>query len=290
MDLLLQTIVSGIAVGASYGLVAVGLTFVFGIGRVVNFAHGEFAMVAAYLLVIALNTGLPWPVAALVGVVGVAAVGWLIEATVVARGLYGTHEHASIIATFAISLLLSNGALLLFGSQAERADSQLSDQRLTFLGASIDGQRALTAVLSLAALGAMTLWLRRSRIGLQMQAVSQNPRGATYTGVNVRNARRLSMLLGVALAGLAGVLVAPTMTVYPSMGQTLVVTAFTVVILGGLGSVSGAAVGGLLIGLLYSFVSTYVSVQWTAAVGWMLVVVVLLLRPQGLFGQKPVRA
>lgn len=290
MDLLIQTLVSGIALGASYALVAVGLTFVFGIGKIVNFAHGEFAMVAAYLMVIALSAGMPLILAMVVGVVGVAILAWLLEVTIIRRGLYGAHEHTSIIATFAISLILANGALLLFGTSARRVDSPLSDAKVSLFGAGLDGQRAVTAVVALIALVGLAYWLRGSRQGLQMQAVSQNPRGALYSGVNVRRIRRLAFVLGVSLAGLAGVLVAPTMTVFPSLGQTLVVTAFTVVILGGLGSVNGAAIGGLLVGIVYSVIATYVSVQWTTAFGWLLVVVVLLVRPQGLFGEKPVRA
>jgi branched-chain amino acid transport system permease protein len=290
MDLLLQTLLSGVALGASYGLVAVGLTFVFGIGKIVNFAHGEFAMVAAYLLLIGLDAGLPWIVAMILGIAGVCVLAWLLELGIIARGMYDAHEHASIIATFAISLILANGALLTFGSSSRRTESPMTDERISIFGASLDGQRAFTAVLALLALAALAGWLRRGRLGLQLQAVSQNPRGALYTGINVTRVRRIAFILGVGLAGFAGVLVAPTTTVYPSMGQTLVVTAFTVVILGGLGSVNGAAVGGILIGVLYAFIATYVSVQWTTAVGWMLVIVVLLLRPQGLFGERPVRA
>jgi len=290
VDLLLQTLVSGVTLGASYGLVAVGLTFVFGIGKIVNFAHGEFAMVAAYLLVLALGQGVPLLVAMVLAVVGVCVLAWLLEKTVIARGLYGAHEHVSIIATFALSLIMANLALLLFGPSARRVDSPLTSDRLELFGAGVDGQRALTAVVSLTALTMLAAWMRRSRLGLQMQAVSQNPRGALYTGINVRRVRQIAFILGVGLAGVAGVLLAPTMTAFPSMGQTLVVTAFTVVILGGLGSVKGAAFGGILIGVLYAFIATYVSVQWTTAVGWSLVMVVLLLRPQGLFGERPVRA
>lgn len=290
MDLVLQTLVSGVALGASYGLVAVGLTFVFGIGKIVNFAHGEFAMVAAYLLVIGLDAGLPWIVAMIFGVIGVCVLAWLLEVGIIARGLYEAHEDASIIATFAISLILANGALLIFGSSSKRVESPLTDDRISVFGASLDGQRALTAVVAVVALAALAAWLGRTRLGLQLQAVSQNPRGALYSGINVTRVRRIAFILGVGLAGAAGVLVAPTTTAYPSMGQTLVVTGFTVVILGGLGSVKGAAAGGIMIGVLYAVIATYVSVQWTTAVGWMLVIVVLLLRPQGLFGEKPVRA
>jgi branched-chain amino acid transport system permease protein len=290
MDLIIQTLLSGIVLGASYGLVAVGLTFVYGIGKIVNFAHGEFAMVGAYVLALTLGLGVPWPIALALGVVGVCLLAWFLEVAIVAPRLYKAHEHASVIATFALSILLANGALLLFGSTPIRVDSPLSDSKVTILGASVDGQRALTALISVVVLIALATWLRKSRLGLQMQAVSQNPNGALYTGINVRRLRRIAFILGAGLAGLAGVLVAPSMTAYPTLGINLVVTGFTIVILGGLGSVYGASLAGLVIGILYSAISTYVSVQWTTAAGWALVIVVLLLRPQGLLGKKPVRA
>lgn len=290
MDLLVQTILSGLVVGASYGLVALGLTIVYGIGKIVNFAHGEFAMVGGYLLAITMSFGVPWPLAMILGVLGVLVFGWIIERVMVAPRLYKAHEYASVVAFFALSLLLTNGALLIFGSQPRRIESPLSAEQVTLLGASIDGQRVFTAVVALVALVSLGAWLRGSRLGLQMQAVSQNPTGAQYTGVNVPRLRRIAFVLGAGLSGLAGVLIAPTLTAYPQLGFNLVVTAFTVVILGGLGSVYGAALGGLLIGLVYSGIATYVSVQWTTAAGWIIVVLVILLRPQGLLGEKPVRA
>jgi branched-chain amino acid transport system permease protein len=290
VQLFVQTLVNGLALGASYALIAVGLTIVFGIGKIVNFAHGDFLMVASYGVVIGAGVGLPYGVAVLVGLVVVLAVGFVVEKLVIARGLYTADHHVSIIVTFALALLLSNGAQVLFGSEARSVASPLTSVRLEVGGVALDGQRALTAVAGIAVMFALSLWLARSRTGMQLRAVSQNPRGALYSGINVQRVRLVAFLLGTGLAGLAGVLLAPTQTAYPTLGHIAVVTAFTVVILGGLGSVNGAAAGGLAIGLLYAFVGTYVSVEWTTAIGWVLVIVVLLVRPQGLLGMKPTRA
>jgi len=289
MELFAQTIVSGLVLGASYGLIAVGVTFVFGIGKIVNFAHGDFIMTAGYVLVVMLGLGVPWWLAIILGVVGALIAGFIVELLVVKR-LYKAPENSSLLAMFALSLIISTGAQIVFGTTPLRPYSPFSGETVVVFGVNVDGQRFLTAIVALVLLTALSIWLRRSRLGLQMQAVSQNPRGALYSGLNVRRIQQTAFLLGIGLAGIAGVMVAPTVTVSPAMGFPLVVTAFTVVILAGLGSVTGAVLGGLIIGLLDAVIATYVSVQWTTAAGWMLIIIVLLVRPQGLFGQKPVRA
>jgi branched-chain amino acid transport system permease protein len=290
VQLFMQTLVNGLSLGASYALIAVGLTIVFGIGKIVNFAHGDLLMVASYGVVFGAGLGLPYAAAAIVGLLVVLAIGFAIEKGIIARGLYTADHHVSIIVTFALALLLSNGAQVIFGPDAQAVASPLTSARLEVGGMALDGQRALTAVVGVVVLVGLALWLHRSKTGMQLRAVSQNPRGALYSGINVKRVRLLAFLLGAGLAGLAGVLLAPTQTAYPTLGHIAVVTAFTVVILGGLGSVSGAGFGGLVIGMVYAFVGTYVSVEWTTALGWVLVIIMLLVRPQGLLGMKPTRA
>ena len=289
MELLLQTMLSGAVIGASYALVAVGLTIVFGIGKVVNFAHGEFFMAAGYGVVIGLALGLPYGVAVLFALLLVAVLGLVVEKVIIARGLYEADEHVSIIVTFALALGMTNVAQLLAGSNSIATRSSLTAVRLSVGDVGIDGQRAITAVAAVLVLTGLVLWLRRTRTGMQLRAVSDNPLGALYSGINVRRIRTLAFVLGVVLAGVAGALLAPVLTVYPTMGQTAVVTAFTVVVLGGLGSVGGAALAGFLVGVGYAFVATYVSVDWTTGVGWLLVIVMLLARPRGLLGAKQMR-
>jgi branched-chain amino acid transport system permease protein len=290
MELIMQTISGGLIIGLTYALAASGLTLVFGIGRIVNFAHGEFIMIGAYGVVIALSLGLRYPLACVFGVVLVMVVGFVVERGLIARGLYEADEHSAIIVTFALGLLLTNGALIIFGPESFRVDSPLLGERISLGVLSTDGQRGLTALISIAVLIGLSVWLKRSRFGLQMVAASQNAAGSLYTGINVKRIRTIAFVIGASMAGLVGVLIAPTMTVFPSMGQNNVVIAFTVVILGGLGSVSGAAIGGLVVGLVQSLVSTYAEAQWATAAGWILVIIILLVRPQGLLGKKPVRS
>lgn len=290
MNLLLATLFSGLVVGASYALVAVGLTIIFGIGRIINFAHGELVMAGAYGTYLAVQLGMNYFLAAVFGILLSALLGFIIEKGVVARGLYTADEHSAIIATFAIGLILSNVALIAFGPDSKNVESPLIDVNIGIGAISTDGQRALTALIAAIVLVALAIWLRRSRTGLQVQAVADNVRGAMYSGVNIVRIRTLAFVGGSAMAGLAGALLAPSMTVFPTMGQTNVVIAFTVVILGGLGSIGGATIGGLFIGIVYALVATYLDAQWSTALGWALVVVLLLVRPQGILGKRPVRA
>lgn len=290
MDLFIQTMLSGLVLGASYALVAVGLTIGYGIGKIVNFAHGEFVMVAGYVAVIAVTSGTPYALAVVAAVVAVAVLGLLVEKGIVARGLYEAPEHASIIVTFALALALINGTQMLAGSDPRPLRTSLTSYRVTIGSASVDGQRAVTAAIAVVVMVGLALWLTRSRAGMQLRALSQNPRGALYSGINVNRVRTGAFVLGVALAALAGALLAPTLTVSPSMGTPVVVTAFTVVVLGGLGSIPGATLAAFIVGISYSLVSTYMAVEWTTAFGWLLVIAMLLVRPQGLLGPKPTRA
>ena len=137
-------------------------------------------------------------------------------------------------------------------------------------------------------LAGFALWIQRSVKGQQIIAVSQNAKGALYSGINVPRIRSMSFLLGVSAAGLAGALLAPLISAFPTMGDSNVIVAFTVVILGGLGSIAGAMVGALVIGLSNALFETYVSVSWTPALGWILVVLVLLFMPRGLMGRTEI--
>lgn len=290
MDLVLQTLVTGLALGVTYALIAIGLTIVFGLGKVVNFAHGEFVMLAGYGVVLALSWGLGYFPGILVGVALAAAVGLLLERSVISRGMYSAPEHVTIIVTFAVAVGLSSLVQWIASSNPISAPSPLSDISLSLGGIQVDGQRAFTALIGVLAIVGLNAFLYRTHTGIQLRAVSENPRGALYSGIHVGRIRAIGFTIGAGLAGLAGALLAPSLTVYPTMGHTPVIIAFTVVVLGGLGSVGGATLGGLLFGVTYAFVGTYFAVEWTTAVGWLLVIIMLLVRPRGLMGAEPTRA
>ncbi|MBS0518799.1 MAG: branched-chain amino acid ABC transporter permease, partial [Proteobacteria bacterium] len=285
MDLLLQTLANGIVLGAGYAVIALGLTLVFGILGIVNFAHGAYFTIGAYSVVVVSAAGVPYLAAVMLAVLVVAAVGLLTELTVVRRGLYGEGNHGSIIVTFALGQALVAATLLIFGPDPLPVSSPFGDSSVKLFGVIVAGQRAFIFVASLAVLAMFGAWLRYTVRGQQVLAVAQNPKGALYSGINVPVIRTLSFVLGVAAAGLAGGLLAPIVTAYPTMGDAALVTSFTVVILGGLGSISGALIGAFLIGIASALFDTYVAASWTPALGWMLVVAVLLLWPQGLRGR-----
>jgi branched-chain amino acid transport system permease protein len=286
MELLLQTLANGIVLGAGYAVIAVGLSLVFGILGIVNFAHGAYYTIGAYAVVLISAAGVPYLAAVMLAVLVVAGVGLLTELAIVRRGLYGEGNHGSIIVTFALGQALVAATLLVFGPDPLPISSPFSSASLNLFGVIVAGQRVFILVASLLVLALFGAWLRYTVRGQQILAVAQNAKGALYSGINVPMIRTLSFVLGVAAAGLAGGLLGPIVTAYPTMGNSALVTSFTVVILGGMGSISGALIGAFLIGIASALFETYVSVSWTPALGWMLVVAVLLLWPQGLRGRS----
>lgn len=285
MELFLQTLVNGLVVGAGYAVIAVGLTLVFGILNIVNFAHGAFFALGAYSVFMATAVGVPYLIALPISVLVVALVGYAIEVSVIRRSLYGAGNHGSLIVTFALAQALMALMLLIAGPDPHPVSSPFGQTTFEVFGLLVTGQRAFIFFVSVGVLAAFGLWLSRSVRGQQILAVAQNPRGALYSGINVPMIRTLSFIVGVASAGLAGGLLAPITTVFPTMGNGSLITSFIVVILGGMGSISGALLGALVIGLANALFETYVSVSWTPALGWVLVIGILLFAPQGLRGK-----
>ena len=288
MELFIQTIINGLILGAGYALVAVGLTVIFGTLHIVNFAHGAFFTLGAYGVLLLQRMGLGYLAAIPLSVVAVAVVAYGLELTIVRRALYDRGEHGSIIITFALSQAIVAAIVLLVGPDPLPVKSPFGQTALSVGGFFLSAQRVFIAVTSVVVLAGFALWIQRSVKGQQIIAVSQNAKGALYSGINVPRIRSMSFLLGVSAAGLAGALLAPLISAFPTMGDSNVIVAFTVVILGGLGSIAGAMVGALVIGLSNALFETYVSVSWTPALGWILVVLVLLFMPRGLMGRTEI--
>lgn len=285
MTLFFQTLVNGLVLGASYAVIAVGLTLVFGILHIANFAHGAFFAIGAYAVFLLNSYGVSYLVSLPIAFVATAVVGFVTEYLVIRRVVYEEGSHGSLIVTFALGQAFVAALILLFGPDPHPIGSPFAQTTLSVASILIPGQRIFVLVVSVAVLAAFGLWLRYSVKGQQVLAVAQNPRGALYSGINVPLIRSLSFVVGVAAAGLAGGLLTPIVTAYPTMGHATLITGFTVVILGGMGSISGALLGALLIGVANALFETYVSVSWTPALGWTLVIAVLLLWPQGLMGR-----
>src|SRR6185312_405519 len=284
MSLALQLLVNGLVSGGLLGVAALGVALIFGVMRVVNFAHGEFITLGAYatwLLVSQLHLSplVGLPVAFVLG----ALVGVVVQAVVLAR-VTGRPELDVLMVTYALSVLglglFAQGFGGDFRSYAEGPRGNLD------IAGAIIGWRSLTVLLACVAMsGATLLVIQRTRLGLGLRALAQNRDSAATCGINVVAAERIAFALASGLAAAAGCLVSMIGTTTPNVGHDLVLDAFVVVILGGMGSIGGALVGALALGLVQSVVSYVLDDSWSRMVAYLLLYCIILLRPQGLFGR-----
>ncbi|HST73907.1 MAG TPA: branched-chain amino acid ABC transporter permease [Acetobacteraceae bacterium] len=284
MSLALQLLVNGLVSGGLLGVAALGVALIFGVMRVVNFAHGEFITLGAYatwLLVSQLHLSplVGLPVAFVLG----GLVGVVVQAVVLSR-VTGRPELDVLMVTYALSVLglglFAQGFGGDFRSYAEGPRGNLD------IAGAIIGWRSLTVLLACVAMsGATLLVIQRTRLGLGLRALAQNRDSAATCGINVISAERLAFGLASGLAAAAGCLVSMIGTTTPNVGHDLVLDAFVVVILGGMGSISGALVGALALGLVQSVVGYALDDSWSRMVAYLLLYLIILLRPQGLFGR-----
>jgi branched-chain amino acid transport system permease protein len=290
LDLFLQYLVNGIVVGSSYVLVAIGLTLVFGILNVVNFAHGEFYMLGGYAAVTAATVlHLPLVPTLLVVVACLVVIGLLAE-RLVFRPIGARDPINGIIASFGLSMLLQNGALLTFGPQPQSLQLNLDDVSLQLGPVFLTGQRVLIVAVAAVAVATLLVVLRYTWTGRALRAVSQHPMVAQISGVPVRRVAVVTFATSAALAGVSGALMSSIFLVQPTSGSMLVMKAFTVVVLGGMGSVAGAVLAGLGLGITEAMVSGFVGNGARDLIGFLLVIVMLIIRPQGLLGRSTERS
>ena len=291
--LALDLFVNGLIFGLFYALMAVGLAMIFGVLKVVNFAHGEFYMVGAYTYVLAaMKLGLdPWlalPLAALAG----AALGALVERTLM-RPLYAGYgswaimkDEYAVVVTFGLSLLLINLVDKIVGPYPFRGPALVETSRFAVGPVMLNGQKLIAAGISAAMMVALALFIKRSLWGRQIQAVAQNRLGASLAGIDATRATSLVFSISGLLAALAGALLAPLINPSPDVGAFPAIKSYVIVVLGGMGSIWGAMAAALLLGVLESFFAVYVSYDYRDAFGLLILILVLLLRPQGLMGEK----
>jgi branched-chain amino acid transport system permease protein len=280
----MQAVLNGLVIGAMYMLMAVGFTLVFGIMRVVNFAHGEFYMLGAYMAFFTYAYWeLPFVVCLAISALTIGIMGMLIERTLIQP--FRSDEMSGMIATLAISVIIQNGAVLLLGP-APRPMPDIVRGTLAIGPFSFPWSRLL--VIAAAALIFVVFWIfmQRTRLGRAMRAVAQDTETALIQGIRVNYIYPLAFGISVALAALAGALMGPLFSVSPFVGLTPMLKAFVVVILGGLGSVPGAVVGGLLLGMIESFTATMFGSLVSDILQLLLVILILLVRPSGLLGQR----
>jgi branched-chain amino acid transport system permease protein len=282
MEIIAQYAFNGIVLGANYALIGIGLTMIFGIMNIANFAHGQFYMLGgflAYMLVAKL--GLHYLAALPLAVLLVAALGWLLERLVFAK-LQDRPPMTGVLATIGLAILLESGALLTWGPQPESIPTPFSPMPLQLGPLFMTPARLFVLGITVATLCLLYVFLNNSRAGTAMRATFQNRDAAALAGIDIDRLRAVTFAIGAGLAALGGVLLGSLFLVHPTMGESATLKAFIVVILGGLGSVFGSAVGGLILGVAESF-GTMFSSAWKDAVGFLLVILILLYRPDGLF-------
>lgn len=282
-SLVAQALVNGVIIGLLYLLMAIGFTLVFGVMRIVNFAHGEFYMLGAFFAYL-LVSRFQLPFVAAVGAAFVLAVvlGWMIEELVLKP--FRHDELNGMIATIGLAMILQAVALMAFGPDPQFMPP-VADGSVRLGAVSLPMSRLYVVGFSVAVLLALYVFLGHTRTGRALRAVVQDTEIATAQGVRARLMYPLGFGIGVGLAAIAGALMAPLFSVSPFIGATPLLKAFIVVILGGLGSIPGAALASLLLGVTESAASTFISNSIAEILIFALVMAMLVIRPTGLLGR-----
>ncbi len=289
-ELFLQTLIAGVMIGVLYALMALGITFIYSIVKMINWAMGEFYMIGSYaqylLIVYWLGPDLWWVAVPLAGLT-VFLIGIVIEPILIkpmfTSGIERRDDYATVI-TIALLLLLRNLATGLSGPYQRTPGSNLPT--VTIGDLPVSGARAAAFVCALAALALFYLLLKKTWIGLALRASAQSRVGVQTAGVNVLRLDQAAFGIGVALAGIAGALLAPVFLVFPTNGIVTTVKGFEIIVIGGLGSLPGALIAGIMLGIVESLGTAFISSPYQNAYGFLLVIVVLLIRPTGLFGER----
>jgi branched-chain amino acid transport system permease protein len=277
-----QVVVNAVSLSAIYILVALGFTLLFGIMRVVNFAHGEFAMLGAFALYhLMTDLHLPWLAALPLGVLGVALLSMVLEWAVF-RWFY-QRMFESMIGLLGLSMMLMFGSVLVWDVY-ERNIPPAFTGVLIWGDVILPVDRIVVLLIALAALGGFYLFIRGTRAGLAMRAAAQDVEVAESQGVDTRRTYKVAFFVAILLAALAGALWGQIYAVSPFMGERPLMMAFIVVILGGMGSIPGAALGGVLLGFTESFLGTFYGAAASAFVSFGVVIALLIVRPWGILG------
>jgi len=280
-----QLIVSGLLVGGIYALVAIGLNLVFGVLRIINFAHGEYLMVAMYGSYWLWRLTIDPYVAALLILPMMAVLGAVTERYLI-RYTLASQAHVKIFVTLGLSIALQNAALLLFGGDYLSVRTPYQTMTFTLASLSISVPRLIAnVVMAVSAIG-LYFFLQHTDFGKAIRATAQDSTTARLMGINIGRVYMATFAIGTAFVGLAGCVLIPVYYVYPTVGTDFVLIAFVVVVLGGLGSLLGAVVGGFLIGVVEQFSGFFIDTSLRQIVYFGVFIAILVLRPAGLFGKR----
>ena len=286
---ILQYFINGISIGSVYAIIALGYNMVYGIAKMLNFAHGDVIMVGAYISYCVTNyLGMPPLVGVLVSMVVCTLLGITIEGLAY-KPLRGTPSLAVLITAIGVSYFLQNAAQLIWSSNPKSFTSIVSNiQPFHLFGdLTITGEVIITVVASVLIMAGLTWFTGSTRIGKSMRAVSEDRDAAQLMGINVNRTISITFAIGSALAAVAGVLMCssiPTLT--PTTGSMPGIRAFTAAVFGGIGSIPGAMLGGILLGIIETFAKAYLSTQFSDAIVFGVLIIILLVKPAGLLGKQ----
>jgi branched-chain amino acid transport system permease protein len=284
MDALLHVLVVGILLGGIYGLVSIGLNLIFGVIRVVNFAHGELVMLGMYGAFLCYSMlGINPYLSVLIVVPALFVFGLILQRLVIEP--LQSESMMQMFATFALLTILQNVVLAITRGEGYSVPSKFGALGLELGDIRISATRLIILVSVSAIAVLLHLFLQRTLIGKSIRAVTQDRQAARLMGINVERTFMVTFGIGAALAGLAGALIAPIYTLSPGIGGNFILAAFAVVVLGGLGSVAGAYFGGMIVGIVEAFAGYYIDPELKQAIWFLIFLAVLVVRPTGLFGQ-----
>lgn len=292
MDIFIQLIINALQVGGIYVIFSLGLTLIFGVLKVVNFAHGEFFAGGVFIsflvmeqwdlaTILGVNIMLAYFISFLLSIIIVGVIGYFVEMLIFSR-FHGDLVSGLIVAV-GLSMVLQVVFVIIFGSTSKNVSS-IFKGTTTLLGGTVANERIAIFVIALLLTIGLYVLVKKTKFGKAMRAISQDREAAELQGINYKSVARYGYVLGVVLAALAGVMVSPAVVADPFIGEGYLLKAFIIIILGGMGSIPGCILAGIILGFIESFGTFYFDLNFATILSFLLVMIMLLIRPQGLMG------
>ena len=283
---MLQLVVNGLLLGGIYALISIGLTLIFGVLEIINFAHGEFLMLSMYAAFWLFQLYGIDPYLSILIILPVFFVIGLAVQRITIQPVLNSPPLNQIFTTIGLSLILQNIALFFFKADYRTVKTSYSDLGLNFLGLIVSFPRMIAFILAMGIIAALLIYLKSTYTGMAIRALAQERRASMLMGIDVYKTYRIAFGIGIACVGAAGSILMPIYFVFPTVGSLFVLIAFVVVILGGYNSLIGSLVGGLIIGIIEGFSGFFISPHLKEAVYFVIFIFILLFRPTGLFGRR----